>query len=123
MDNEKRLQSISIIVKHFGAYRQRFKAIEELTELTEAIIKDLNKIDYDKKNVLEEMADVMIMLKQLQQIYGFSDEKIMGMVDDKLGRTMRRVRHETNLDRLISDYNNGKCTDSRSATATMGDDR
>ena len=52
-------------VRHFGHGKQRDKAIEELSEL----IRALARAD-DPDNIAEEMADVRIMLDQLEIIFG-----------------------------------------------------
>lgn len=60
----------------YGKQMQEDMAIEEMSELIKALIK--NRRLSDKKaldNVLEEMADVQIMLDQLKMIFG-STEKI-----------------------------------------------
>lgn len=52
-------------IARFGRGKQRDKAIEELSEL----IRALARCD-DAENVAEEMADVRIMLDQLEIIFG-----------------------------------------------------
>lgn len=46
---------------HFGIQNQRLKAIEEMSELTQALCKDTN--------IAEEIADVQILLDQLKLAY------------------------------------------------------
>lgn len=57
------MNSIKQIVEHFGKTEQMVKAKEELIELLAA----LNRNDTD--NIIEEIADVEIMLEQLKYIY------------------------------------------------------
>ena len=53
----------------WGKDLQLIMGIEEMAELTKALIKDIRgKPNYD--NILEEIADVEIMLTQLKCIYG-----------------------------------------------------
>lgn len=64
------------------------KLIEEMAELTRAII----KYDNDQDSLLEEVADVGIMLNQY--LLMLNSEKIDKMVDFKLDRTMKRLKIE-----------------------------
>lgn len=52
-------------IREYGAGTQRFKAIEELAELIRALARG-----DDAENIAEEMADVRIMLDQLEIIFG-----------------------------------------------------
>ena len=98
---------IKEIVEHYGNERQKLKAIEELTELVEIIAKDLNRkeIKNQREHILEEIAEVMIMVEQLKLVYGFSDDEVSEMVKHKLRRTMRDVRIDQRFDKLITEYN------------------
>lgn len=66
-------------VDTFGIRNQVSKAIEEMSELTHALCRALN---HERSNVMEEMADVEIMLEQLKRIYGDTQQ----MKDAKLFR-------------------------------------
>lgn len=59
--------------------------IEELGELIQAITKNLRGKN-NTANVLEEMADVTIMLRYLKKMYGFTDEQLGKAVNVKLDR-------------------------------------
>lgn len=119
-----RKEKIKEIVIHYGTKAQRLKAIEELTELAEVLIKDINKREYHRAEILEEVADVHIMLLQLKEIYRFTDEELEKMIDSKIRRTMRRVKDEINLDNYISSFNHADKSDpTGDATDAMGDDR
>lgn len=74
------------IIKHFGNENQLEKAIEELNELIEAI-KEKNP-----DHILEELADCIIMIKQTQIIYGFSNDQIDAEITRKLERTRQRIK-------------------------------
>lgn len=72
----------------YGNEMQIDVAIEEMSELIKALIKDRRVSDKKSSdNVLEEMADVQIMLEQLRLIFG-STEKIEWY---KLNRLKRRI--------------------------------
>ena len=62
-------QILVAAVRHYGTGNQRFKAMEELAEL----IRALARCD-DRDNIAEEMADVRIMLDQLEIMLRNSDE-------------------------------------------------
>ena len=59
-----RKQILTAAICHYGTGTQRFKAMEELAEL----IRALARCD-DVENVAEEMADVRIMLDQLELMF------------------------------------------------------
>jgi len=80
------------IIAHHGYAHQKHKAIEEFSELTEALARDLNG-QGGRKNVTEEMADCYIMLAQLELIYG-NHTDVAAFVREKLARTLKRVEAE-----------------------------
>lgn len=65
-----RAELLKEAVSRWGKESQSFKAIEEMAELTKALSKAYRKPEKDQiLNVLEEIADVRIMLDQMQIIY------------------------------------------------------
>ena len=82
------------ILNHYGILHQKSKAIEELAELIVALQKDILKgKEQHSRAVLEEIADVHIMLTQLLDDEG--DKTIVSLiVDKKLKRQMRRIKAE-----------------------------
>ena len=62
--DELRRAILTGAIRHFGKGRQRLKAMEELSEL----IRALARCD-DAENIAEEMADVRIMLDQLELMF------------------------------------------------------
>ena len=71
---------------------------EECAELIQAISKmrrARNKGEDDsdaRRNLVEEMADVLICLEQLQEIYGIHDLDLEEMVNKKCARQDERLR-------------------------------
>lgn len=64
-------QVISEAIERYGEERQLVKCCEEMAELTQAICKRFDKgpgCDFDTEAVVEELADVEIMLEQLRII-------------------------------------------------------
>ena len=82
------------ILNHYGIMHQKSKAIEELAELIVALQKDiLEGKEQHSGAVLEEIADVHIMLTQL--LDDESDKTTVSLiVDKKLKRQMRRIEVE-----------------------------
>ncbi len=60
---------INIAVEHFGKENQISKAIEEMAELTCELARYQNNKGMNI-NIIEEIADVCIMVEQLKQIFG-----------------------------------------------------
>lgn len=87
-------EKLRAIIAHYGEEEQKLKAIEELTELQEALIKDSIKGGFEYA-IAEEIADVYVMLAQLKIIYGFSEDKIEEIKDYKITRTIERMSGET----------------------------
>lgn len=78
------------IVHCYGCEKQKLKACEELCELQEAILKDVNKqIDC---GVVEEIADVYIMLAQLEVVYDIDVADLVEMILYKLNRQRERMK-------------------------------
>ena len=82
------------ILRHYGLRHQKSKTIEELAELIVALQKDiLSGNEGLSKEVLEEIADVHVMLTQL-----LDDEcdktQVSLIVDRKLKRQIRRIEKE-----------------------------
>lgn len=84
MDNVRE-QILKVAIRKYGPGAQRDKAIEELSEL----IRALARCD-DSENVAEEMADVRIMLDQLEIIFG-NGQKVARYEVMKLRRLDARV--------------------------------
>ena len=73
-------------INHFGALNQKIKACEELSELVVAITKDIVNPKKTKEDIITEIADVYIMLKQLFIIYDIPDILVKDEIDFKLTR-------------------------------------
>lgn len=82
------------ILNHYGMQHQKSKTIEELAELIVALQKDvLEGKEQHSRAVLEEIADVHIMLTQL--LDDESDKTTVSLIaDKKLKRQIRRIGAE-----------------------------
>lgn len=83
---------------YYGTWAQEEMAIEEMSELTKAIVKRhraKDKPSYDRamNNIAEEMADVIIMLTQLLMFYG-NRKDVQRAVDEKVKRLAGRLESE-----------------------------
>ena len=81
-------------INTYGAEKQTMVAIEEMSELTKELIKNMRGRD-NIVEITEEIADVMIMLKQLQMIYHIKPEPIMEFQKLKLDRLEQRMKGGT----------------------------
>lgn len=65
------------IINHFGKERQLFVVFEELSELQKAISKyERENNEHNLNDIMEEIADVQIMIEQLYVIYQLSNKKV-----------------------------------------------
>ena len=82
------MEVIKIIADHYGKENQTIKAIEELAELIQALAKG------DIENIKEEIADVRVILEQIEYLYGVSDDEITLRMCAKLCRQLERMEGE-----------------------------
>lgn len=82
------------IIDHYGTDTQKVKAIEELSELQKEIAKDLIG-QGNIENAAEEIADVQIMLRQLQMIYEIENDDVEKIMREKILRTCHRIDLES----------------------------
>lgn len=88
-------EQLQKIIDHYGHRSQKEMLFEEFAELQKEVCKELRGKG-DKQHIAEELADVYIMLQQMQLIYGITDEKIEQIVQDKIERTLDRIEGENN---------------------------
>lgn len=79
-------------IAHYGAQKQEAQLIEEMSELIHAISKLWRNNDAQTRaHVIEEVADVEIMLEQLKMILNISPEKLTAEKNYKLQRLAYRL--------------------------------
>lgn len=100
-DSEKEI--LGLAIERYGAEAQTDMAIEEMSELTKALLKFRRSQHGDKTcgnnlvgNIVEEIEDVQIMLDQMKIIYGSSES----------GRKYKIYRLKERLDGENSDRDN-----------------
>lgn len=80
---------LNIIFNYYGKKGQEYKLIEEMAELTQAIIKN------DRENIIEEMADVQNILLQLRLNFNSSERKqFVETFNKKIERQLNRIESE-----------------------------
>lgn len=111
-------EDLKKIINHYGIMPQLKYLQSEVFELNEAVIKhqnknpiilaldsiqkmahSLSKQEYEISSINDiagEIADVMVMVKQIQYVYDISDEKIQSIMESKVNRQLERIANENN---------------------------
>ena len=99
------------IINHYGIDKQLKYIHSEYFELDEAILdteayksfEEGEGVEYDEKgckeHITEEIADVMVMLKQFQYYYGIEDKQVEEVMNYKIDRQLDRIEKEKNNDK------------------------
>lgn len=104
------------IINHYGLKKQLKYFQSEIFELNEAIISEQNNgclesaidsvltvlsplmgtkhVDYKKEHIKEEIADVMVMLKQIQLYYNISTDDVKKIMKSKVERQLERIKKD-----------------------------
>lgn len=92
MDNKKKLIEL---INHYGIMEQLKYIHSEYFELDEAIINEEFEHHYESiEHISEEIADVMVMLKQFQYYYDITDERLEEIMNYKIDRQLGRIHYE-----------------------------
>lgn len=91
MNDIDSMKILSKAVETFGSSNQMIKAVEEMSELTFELAKTLTNLEMDRAplGIIEEIADVEIMLDQLKLIYGKDRIELQRSI--KLNRLRRKL--------------------------------
>ena len=94
MEYNINVKIIAESILHYGKNNQSTVCMEECAEIIQAISKaKRGKIDRD--NMIKEIADVLICIEMLKQMYMISDEKINKWIEKKQAREAERMeKHE-----------------------------
>ena len=87
---EERVAIYREALQLYGPEMQTAVAIEEMSELTKALIKVQYRQGHDMGAVIEELADATIMLEQLRLMYDINDE-VCAVMDEKVIRLARNI--------------------------------
>lgn len=80
-------------IETYGVRAQKLMAIEEMSELTKEICKDFRG-KLNREHLIEEMADVLIMLDQMLLLYKISGEEVGLMRIQKVERLKERLEKQ-----------------------------
>lgn len=93
-------ENIIKILKNHQPRMQVLKAIEELSELIRALTRvycdedvkrEVEEADKSYINLIEEIADVYVMLEQIKLIFGVREDVILSTMQMKTERTLERM--------------------------------
>ena len=99
-------RTIHRVISVFGAQNQKMQALEELMELQSALFENVHRETDNRKNIVEEVADVEIMLAQIKEIFDIKPKEIEEIQDYKLRRldhTIEKYLAKHQNDRSISE--------------------
>jgi len=88
-------------LSHYGSSRQVDKTIEELGELTTALMK-FKHGEATMEDVITELADVFIMTYQMSVAFGFDD--VVGEIEYKTARLDEQIEQESDKEPKINYY-------------------
>lgn len=92
---DKQIKEVQDIAVELGYEEQSMQLIEEMAELTQAINKYRRYNNYEAfGNVVEEIADVTIMLEQIQHLLFIDNNDLDFIIDKKIERTKQRLLEE-----------------------------
>ena len=97
-ENEtQRKNHLLFIINTYGTKPQQDIAIEEMSELQKAILKHRRYGSKETEQaIIDEIADVSIMLEQLKIIYSCSKE-VEERIDYKIDRQIKRIKEKYNI--------------------------
>ena len=91
---KKLVRKCQKIAEHYGPNTQEFQAVSELMELGQVLTRRPGQRKSDwKGKLLDEMADVTIMIRQLRLLYDISDTDFELKVVEKLDRQLDRIKN------------------------------
>ena len=83
---------LNLSVAYYGQDSQLNVAIEEMSELTKEICK-YKRGSKNRDHIVEETADVIIMIGNLRQIFNMTDEEINHVISSKQARLKERMEN------------------------------
>jgi NTP pyrophosphatase (non-canonical NTP hydrolase) len=93
MENEFDIMKAAI--RKNGKPMQTVVAIEELSELQKELTKFIRGKG-NRENLIEEVADVLVMITQIQLMYHIPDDDVEKVMHFKLNRLKERIENESN---------------------------
>lgn len=83
-------ENIKILLNSETDIKNKAIIIEELSELQKVITKDIRN-KFNKEDLLEEMADVVIVLHMAKEIYNISENELEKVINEKMERNLKRI--------------------------------
>lgn len=93
MNHKEIIDTYKQAIDTYGVRAQKLMAIEEMSELTKEICKDFRG-KLNREHLIEEMADVLIMLDQMLLMYKVSGEEVRLMRIKKVERLKERLEKQ-----------------------------
>lgn len=93
------MKTIHRVISTFGERNQKMQTLEELMELQSALFENIHRGTDNRKNIVEEIADVEIMMAQMKEVFNIQPNEIEEVQDYKLGRL------EHTIDKYIAKQN------------------
>lgn len=93
MNHKEIIDTYKQAIEEYGVRAQKLMAIEEMSELTKEICKDFRG-KLNREHLIEEMADVLIMLDQMLLMYKVSGEEVRLMRIKKVERLKERLEKQ-----------------------------
>lgn len=97
-------QKLQYIADHYGYDPQSRQLVEELSELIQAVCKHNRAYEElkiytkescaEKESIIEEMADVIIMMCQFDYLIGINANSVYEVIESKLDRQIERIKSE-----------------------------
>ncbi|MDR2526508.1 MAG: hypothetical protein LBC92_01390 [Rickettsiales bacterium] len=74
------------LFEKFGRTQEVIMCLEEMAELQKELCKNINRNKSNVDEIASEIADVYLMLKQVQILYNITDKDIKNIMDYKVDR-------------------------------------
>ncbi|MBP5708538.1 MAG: hypothetical protein J6W61_02080 [Bacteroidales bacterium] len=82
------------ISEHYGLNTQEWQTAQELFELGQVVTRRAGQRGRNwKEKLLDELADVYIMIQQLLHLHGISKADFEAKVEEKLDRQLERIKN------------------------------
>lgn len=92
MNKDERIEKYLRIFYFYKPDAQKIQAIQEFSELIQALTKDINN-QGSRENLIEEIADSKIMLEQMQFLFDIEDEDLEKIMTNKIERQLTRIKN------------------------------
>lgn len=106
----KQNKTIHRVISVFGEKNQQMQTLEELMELQHAVFEHVHRGTDNRDNIVEEIADVEIMIAQLKQIHNIQPNEIEQIKEHKLNRL------EHTIDKYLQKQNNSKTSNEKNGS-------